>query len=99
MSGAEGRDVDDEALALAAGELRGLRAAGAVARSADTLLDQLTHLKDALDTALDTRNRHQPGMCTISIATIISKQDVSFYNDKIKILGLHLPCKPLLSSD
>lgn len=53
--------MEDEALALAAGELEGLRAAGGVARSADTLLDQLTHLRAALDTALDSRNRHQPG--------------------------------------
>ncbi|GBP55432.1 Protein bicaudal D [Eumeta japonica] len=56
----EGRGVEEEALALAAGELEGLRAAGAVARSADTLLDQLTHLRAALDTALDSRNRHAP---------------------------------------
>ncbi|KAI5636114.1 microtubule-associated protein bicaudal-D domain-containing protein [Phthorimaea operculella] len=56
----EDRTVEDEALALAAGELEGLRAAGLVARSADTLLDQLTHLRAALDTALDSRNRHQP---------------------------------------
>ncbi|KAL0870011.1 hypothetical protein ABMA27_006190 [Loxostege sticticalis] len=60
----EGRSVEDEALALAAGELEGLRAAGHVARSADTLLDQLTHLRVALDTALDSRNRHQPVMET-----------------------------------
>ncbi|XP_050674719.1 protein bicaudal D isoform X2 [Leptidea sinapis] len=59
----EGR-VDDEALALAAGELEGLRAAGSVARYADTLLDQLTHLRAALDTALDSRHRHQPVMQT-----------------------------------
>ncbi|XP_061384195.1 protein bicaudal D isoform X1 [Danaus plexippus] len=52
--------VDEEALALAAGELEGLRAAGLVARHADTLLDQLTHLRAALDTALDSRHRHQP---------------------------------------
>nr|XP_032520016.1 protein bicaudal D isoform X3 [Danaus plexippus plexippus] len=54
--------VDEEALALAAGELEGLRAAGLVARHADTLLDQLTHLRAALDTALDSRHRHQPVM-------------------------------------
>ncbi|XP_041984519.1 protein bicaudal D isoform X2 [Aricia agestis] len=54
--------ADSEALALAAGELEGLRAAGTVARSADTLLDQLTHLRAALDTALDSRHRHQPVM-------------------------------------
>lgn len=60
VSGCEGQSV--EALALAAGELAGLRAAGAVAREADTLLDQLTHLKEALDTALDARRRHQPVM-------------------------------------
>ncbi|XP_049876582.1 protein bicaudal D isoform X2 [Pectinophora gossypiella] len=60
----EDRTVEDEALALAAGELEGLRAAGGVARSADTLLDQLTHLRAALDTALDSRNRHQPVMET-----------------------------------
>ncbi|XP_031765659.1 protein bicaudal D isoform X3 [Galleria mellonella] len=59
VGGGEGRSVEDEALALAAGELEGLRAAGGVARSADTLLDQLTHLRAALDTALDSRNRHQ----------------------------------------
>ncbi|CAF4809130.1 protein bicaudal D isoform X1 [Pieris napi] len=59
---AEGRGVDEEALALAAGELEGLRAAGSVARYADTLLDQLTHLRAALDTALDSRHRHQPVM-------------------------------------
>ncbi|XP_052743579.1 protein bicaudal D isoform X2 [Bicyclus anynana] len=53
---------DEEALALAAGELEGLRAAGQVARYADTLLDQLTHLRAALDTALDSRLRHQPVM-------------------------------------
>ncbi|XP_075980905.1 microtubule-associated protein Bicaudal D isoform X2 [Anticarsia gemmatalis] len=63
-SGAEGRSAEAEALALAAGELEGLRAAGGVARSADTLLDQLTHLRAALDTALDSRNRHQPVMET-----------------------------------
>ncbi|CAH0764499.1 unnamed protein product [Diatraea saccharalis] len=62
--GSEGRSVEDEALALAAGELEGLRAAGVVARSADTLLDQLTHLRQALDTALDSRHRHQPVMET-----------------------------------
>ncbi|CAH2042157.1 unnamed protein product, partial [Iphiclides podalirius] len=61
-AGAEGRSVEEEALALAAGELEGLRAAGNVARSADTLLDQLTHLRAALDTALDSRHRHQPVM-------------------------------------
>ncbi|XP_038211239.1 protein bicaudal D isoform X2 [Zerene cesonia] len=60
--GAEGRGVDEEALALAAGELEGLRAAASVARYADTLLDQLTHLRAALDTALDSRLRHQPVM-------------------------------------
>ncbi|KAJ2948604.1 hypothetical protein O0L34_g7859 [Tuta absoluta] len=60
VGGGEDRTVEDEALALAAGELEGLRAAGLVARSADTLLDQLTHLRAALDTALDSRNRHQP---------------------------------------
>ncbi|XP_045537425.1 protein bicaudal D isoform X2 [Papilio machaon] len=60
--GAEGRSVEEEALALAAGELEGLRAAGVVARCADTLLDQLTHLRAALDTALDSRLRHQPVM-------------------------------------
>ncbi|XP_034835412.1 protein bicaudal D isoform X1 [Maniola hyperantus] len=60
--GGEGRGVDEEALALAAGELEGLRAAGQVARYADTLLDQLTHLRAALDTALDSRHRHQPVM-------------------------------------
>ncbi|XP_059059067.1 protein bicaudal D [Achroia grisella] len=64
VGGGEGRSVEDEALALAAGELEGLRAAGGVARSADTLLDQLTHLRAALDTALDSRNRHQPVMET-----------------------------------
>ncbi|XP_028163282.1 protein bicaudal D [Ostrinia furnacalis] len=64
VGGSEGRSVEDEALALAAGELEGLRAAGLVARSADTLLDQLTHLRAALDTALDSRNRHQPVMET-----------------------------------
>ncbi|XP_035435757.2 protein bicaudal D isoform X3 [Spodoptera frugiperda] len=58
----EGRGAEAEALALAAGELEGLRAAAGVARSADTLLDQLTHLRTALDTALDSRNRHQPGI-------------------------------------
>ncbi|CAH0695735.1 unnamed protein product [Spodoptera exigua] len=58
----EGRGAEAEALALAAGELEGLRAAAGVARSADTLLDQLTHLRTALDTALDSRNRHQPVM-------------------------------------
>ncbi|KAH9633224.1 hypothetical protein HF086_017779 [Spodoptera exigua] len=58
----EGRGAEAEALALAAGELEGLRAAAGVARSADTLLDQLTHLRTALDTALDSRNRHQPGV-------------------------------------
>ncbi|XP_050352594.1 protein bicaudal D isoform X1 [Nymphalis io] len=63
-AGGEGRGIDDEALALAAGELEGLRAAGLVARSADTLLDQLTHLRAALDTALDSRHRHQPVMET-----------------------------------
>lgn len=63
-SGGEGRGVDEEALALAAGELEGLRAAGQVARYADTLLDQLTHLRAALDTALDSRLRHQPGAYT-----------------------------------
>ncbi|CAH2089335.1 unnamed protein product [Euphydryas editha] len=62
--GAGGARADDEALALAAGELEGLRAAGLVARSADTLLDQLTHLRAALDTALDSRLRHQPVMET-----------------------------------
>ncbi|CAG5036152.1 unnamed protein product [Parnassius apollo] len=62
--GSEGRSVEEEALALAAGELEGLRAAGGVARSADTLLDQLTHLRAALDTALDSRHRHQPVMET-----------------------------------
>lgn len=41
-TGTEGRSAEAEALALAAGELEGLRAAGGVARSADTLLDQLT---------------------------------------------------------
>ncbi|XP_026741104.1 protein bicaudal D isoform X3 [Trichoplusia ni] len=61
VSGAEGRGAEAEALALAAGELEGLRAAAGVARSADTLLDQLTHLRAALDTALDSRHRHQPG--------------------------------------
>ncbi|XP_013162895.1 PREDICTED: myosin-7B isoform X2 [Papilio xuthus] len=61
-AGAEGRSVEEEALALAAGELEGLRAAGVVARCADTLLDQLTHLRAALDTALDSRLRHQPVM-------------------------------------
>ncbi|XP_060805483.1 protein bicaudal D isoform X2 [Amyelois transitella] len=61
-AGGVGRSVEDEALALAAGELEGLRAAGVVARSADTLLDQLTHLRAALDTALDSRLRHQPVM-------------------------------------
>ncbi|CAH0724274.1 unnamed protein product, partial [Brenthis ino] len=61
-SGGSGRGVEEEALALAAGELEGLRAAGLVARSADTLLDQLTHLRAALDTALDSRLRHQPVM-------------------------------------
>ncbi|XP_013137315.1 PREDICTED: myosin-7B isoform X2 [Papilio polytes] len=60
--GAEGRSVEEEALALAAGEVEGLRAAGVVARCADTLLDQLTHLRAALDTALDSRLRHQPVM-------------------------------------
>ncbi|KAJ8717114.1 hypothetical protein PYW08_005513 [Mythimna loreyi] len=64
VTGAEGRGAEAEALALAAGELEGLRAAGGVARSADTLLDQLTHLRRALDTALDSRNRHQPVMDT-----------------------------------
>lgn len=64
VSGAEDRGAEAEALALAAGELEGLRAAGGVARSADTLLDQLTHLRAALDTALDSRNRHQPVMET-----------------------------------
>ncbi|XP_068620209.1 protein bicaudal D [Battus philenor] len=64
VGGAEGRSVEEEALALAAGELEGLRAAGVVARSADTLLDQLTHLRAALDTALDSRLRHQPVMET-----------------------------------
>ncbi|XP_026320813.1 protein bicaudal D [Hyposmocoma kahamanoa] len=64
VPGSEERVVEDEALALAAGELEGLRAAGGVARSADTLLDQLTHLRAALDTALDSRNRHQPVMET-----------------------------------
>lgn len=59
--------MEDEALALAAGELEGLRAAGGVARSADTLLDQLTHLRAALDTALDSRNRHQPGQFSSGI--------------------------------
>ncbi|RVE07569.1 hypothetical protein evm_015635, partial [Chilo suppressalis] len=60
-TGAEGRGVvEEEALALAAGELEGLRAAGVVARAADTLLDQLTHLRHALDTALDSRHRHHP---------------------------------------
>ncbi|XP_045501841.1 protein bicaudal D isoform X2 [Colias croceus] len=61
-AGAEGRGGDEEALALAAGELEGLRAAASVARYADTLLDQLTHLRAALDTALDSRLRHQPVM-------------------------------------
>ncbi|XP_045452564.1 protein bicaudal D [Melitaea cinxia] len=60
--GAGGVRMEDDALALAAGELEGLRAAGLVARSADTLLDQLTHLRAALDTALDSRHRHQPVM-------------------------------------
>ncbi|XP_061720948.1 protein bicaudal D [Cydia pomonella] len=55
-----GVEVEDEALALAAGELEGLRAAGAVARAADTLLDQLTHLRAALDAALDSRRHHHP---------------------------------------
>ncbi|XP_072942574.1 protein bicaudal D [Epargyreus clarus] len=55
--GSDGRSVEEEALALAAGELEGLRAAAGVARSADTLLDQLTHLRAALDTALDSRLR------------------------------------------
>ncbi|CAH0590443.1 unnamed protein product [Chrysodeixis includens] len=64
VSGAEGRGAEAEALALAAGELEGLRAAAGVARSADTLLDQLTHLRAALDTALDSRHRHQPVMET-----------------------------------
>ncbi|CAH0401199.1 unnamed protein product [Chilo suppressalis] len=64
-TGAEGRGVvEEEALALAAGELEGLRAAGVVARAADTLLDQLTHLRHALDTALDSRHRHHPVMET-----------------------------------
>lgn len=59
-------DVEEEALALAAGELEGLRAAGAVARAADTLLDQLTHLRAALDAALDSRRHHHraPGNWT-----------------------------------
>ncbi|KAG7301317.1 hypothetical protein JYU34_014247 [Plutella xylostella] len=61
VSGTEDRTAEDEALSLAAGELSGLRCAGAVARSADTLLDQLTHLRAQLDTALDSRHRHQPG--------------------------------------
>ncbi|XP_053614504.1 protein bicaudal D isoform X2 [Plodia interpunctella] len=61
--GAE-RSAEAEALALAAGELQGLRAAGAVARSADTLLDQLQHLRAALATALDCRRRPQPVMET-----------------------------------
>ncbi|XP_063540607.1 protein bicaudal D [Cydia strobilella] len=57
-------EVEESALALAAGELEGLRAAGAVARAADTLLDQLTHLRAALDAALDSRRHHHraPGM-------------------------------------
>ncbi|XP_047996787.1 LOW QUALITY PROTEIN: protein bicaudal D [Leguminivora glycinivorella] len=65
-AGGDGRgaEVEDAALALAAGELEGLRAAGAVARAADTLLDQLTHLRAALDAALDSRRHHHraPGM-------------------------------------
>ncbi|CAG9114442.1 unnamed protein product [Plutella xylostella] len=64
VSGTEDRTAEDEALSLAAGELSGLRCAGAVARSADTLLDQLTHLRAQLDTALDSRHRHQPVMET-----------------------------------
>ncbi|XP_013162897.1 PREDICTED: uncharacterized protein LOC106114301 isoform X3 [Papilio xuthus] len=86
-AGAEGRSVEEEALALAAGELEGLRAAGVVARCADTLLDQLTHLRAALDTALDSRLRHQP-------ASRSSKQNIpsddyskihkEHYNSKLK---------------
>ncbi|XP_063366649.1 protein bicaudal D [Cydia amplana] len=59
-----GVETEESALALAAGELEGLRAAGAVARAADTLLDQLTHLRAALDAALDSRRHHHraPGM-------------------------------------
>ncbi|XP_030030223.1 protein bicaudal D isoform X2 [Manduca sexta] len=60
----EAGSAEAAALALAAGELEGLRGARQVARSADALLDQLTHLRAALDTALDSRHRHQPVMET-----------------------------------
>lgn len=54
-------EAEAEALSLAEGPLEGLRAAGSVARAADTLLDQLDHLRAALDTALGARSR-QPRM-------------------------------------
>ncbi|XP_013137314.1 PREDICTED: myosin-7B isoform X1 [Papilio polytes] len=85
--GAEGRSVEEEALALAAGEVEGLRAAGVVARCADTLLDQLTHLRAALDTALDSRLRHQPAS-SCSKQSIpsddYSKLQKEHYNSKLK---------------
>lgn len=98
----EGRGAEAEALALAAGELEGLRAAAGVARSADTLLDQLTHLRTALDTALDSRNRHQPGTChthtlhNTSYYNLIISFNVEPYLSYIfpKFYNLILPSSP-----
>ncbi|XP_045521931.1 protein bicaudal D isoform X3 [Pieris brassicae] len=99
---AEGRGVDEEALALAAGELEGLRAAGSVARYADTLLDQLTHLRAALDTALDSRHRHQPDPtpCHFSLRTKSHdtiKQNEDRLNAKLRFVETRQKFNDLLS--